>query len=317
MIILGAGMAGLLTGAILRDKATTIIEAQPDLPNNHHAVLRFRSSVVGDSLNIKFKEVEAVKTVLPWKNKVASALAYSYKTTGSYHMRSLLSANDEKIKRYIAPNDFLERMRNCVMAKIYFNKKIEMISNSKIYCESVAMENKQPIISTLPMPLLMTILNYDGERPEKFDYKSGWVITATIHNCESYFSMYVPDPYYHFYRISITGDKLIIEFSEGNFFEDEKDVDLELNLVKNILGLEKAEISNIKLTKQKYAKILPISEHTRKKFILWATETHNVYSIGRFATWRPGLLLDDIVNDVRVIQEIASSKHNYDQRKKS
>ncbi|NDG64822.1 MAG: hypothetical protein EBY29_15370, partial [Planctomycetes bacterium] len=55
---------------------------------------------------------------------------------------------------------------------------------------------------------------------------------------------------------------------------------------------------------QPYSKILPIDEGERRKFIVWATDQHGIYSLGRFATWRPGLLMDDVVNDVRVIRKI-------------
>jgi hypothetical protein len=61
-------------------------------------------------------------------------------------------------------------------------------------------------------------------------------------------------------------------------------------------------------------KILPIDEDIRRRFIMWASDNFGIYSLGRFATWRPGLQLDDLVNDVRVIQRI-SSTNSYDYRK--
>jgi hypothetical protein len=63
-----------------------------------------------------------------------------------------------------------------------------------------------------------------------------------------------------------------------------------------------------------YAKVLPIDDRERKRFIMWASENHNIYSLGRFATWRPGLLMDDLVHDVRVIQRIAR-EGNYEHKK--
>ena len=46
-----------------------------------------------------------------------------------------------------------------------------------------------------------------------------------------------------------------------------------------------------------------IDEELRKDFIYWATDKHNIFSLGRFATWRPGLLLDDLVKDIRLIDK--------------
>ena len=56
VIVIGAGMAGLLAGSMLRSECESVVEAQPNLPNNHSAVLRFRSTAVADTLNIPFKE---------------------------------------------------------------------------------------------------------------------------------------------------------------------------------------------------------------------------------------------------------------------
>jgi hypothetical protein len=43
---------------------------------------------------------------------------------------------------------------------------------------------------------------------------------------------------------------------------------------------------------------------------MWATEKFNIYSLGRFATWKPGLLLDDIVGDVNVIRRLIETPTN-------
>ena len=59
------------------------------------------------------------------------------------------------------------------------------------------------------------------------------------------------------------------------------------------------------MTSQKYAKIQPIDETARKQFLAWATDNFNIFSLGRFATWRPGLLLDDLVQDVQRIEKWA------------
>ena len=47
-----------------------------------------------------------------------------------------------------------------------------------------------------------------------------------------------------------------------------------------------------------------MDEKIRKSFIVRATKDFGIYSLGRFATWRPGLLLDDCVKDIRVITRL-------------
>ena len=63
MIIFGAGLAGLLAGNILRKYHPKIYEAQNELPNNHSALLRFRTSDVGTACSIPFKRVKVSKAI--------------------------------------------------------------------------------------------------------------------------------------------------------------------------------------------------------------------------------------------------------------
>ena len=58
----------------------------------------------------------------------------------------------------------------------------------------------------------------------------------------------------------------------------------------------------------KYGKLLPIEEKVRKEFILYLTQKYNIFSVGRFATWRQ-LLLDDIVDDINVIDNMIGDNY--------
>ena len=59
---------------------------------------------------------------------------------------------------------------------------------------------------------------------------------------------------------------------------------------------------------------MPIDDKIRKDFIYTLTEKYNIFSVGRFATWRQ-LLLDDVVNDISVIERLIASNSNYNFRK--
>lgn len=286
--VIGAGMAGLLAAGMLRNECTAILESKANLPNNHSAVLRFRSTAVSDSLNIPFKKVKAIKSVDAWRNPIADALAYSVKTNGSATLRSLLTADSKPVDRYIAPPDFIQRMADVVGCKISYGQEFKTT------------ENKKGItISTIPMPAMMRILGWP--RIPYFSFRHGWNVIVDLENVDAYCSLYVPDPDFPASRITITGNQLIAECYEPHVPGDEETIAL-LSVKK--MGLPEALINEVKPKKQQYAKILPIEEDIRKEFIMWASREHNVYSLGRFATWRPGLLLDDVVNDVRVIQRL-------------
>lgn len=289
--IVGAGMAGLLAANMLRHRKPYITEIQSQLPNNHSAVLRFRSHEVADVLNIPFRKVSMVKAALPWENPVADALAYSFKNTGTYRSDRSIIAGLVTDDRFIAPSDLISRMAEDI--DIRYGKSFEPPVVNKF------------VISTLPMPTLMTLLKY----PERlsFTYAEGLNVCANIHNCDAFVSLLVPNPNLPMSRISITGSELIIEVPRFNFHNvDEKFISNEIcgNLIAEacrLLGFGESQMFGVEWHRQKYAKISPINDDVRKEFMHWATDRFGIFSLGRYATWRPGLLLDDLVKDIRLI----------------
>lgn len=320
MIIIGAGMAGLLAAGMLRDEATKVFEAQPSLPNNHSALLRFRSSIVGDTLNIPFKKVSVMKAVeTNGLNPIAAMLSYSLKTNGTATMRSSISAHGDIDERYIAPPDLVQQMARKVTCPIIYGTPASL---------DIIRGEAQPAISTMPMPMLMQLLGWTGDVPD-FLHVGGYNITAELENVDAYCTLYIPDRVRQENRISITGNRLTIEVAlplltsdQVRRLTDQMDVTNQtmeaLDYASGALGLwgSRVKIKNIEVHAQRYAKILPIDESIRRNFIIWASETHGVYSLGRFATWRPGVLLDDLVADVRVIQKLIRGQSSYDQRKR-
>jgi hypothetical protein len=313
MIVVGAGMAGLLAAAMLRNECTQVIEKQSGLPNNHSAVLRFRSTIVADVLNIPFKPVDILKAIASWRNPVADAMSYSYKSTGLSTLRSVTTATSEIQRRYIAPHDLILRMNNAMMVSGEFGVDFDDQMMDKI-------PKGIPIISTLPMPVLMDILGWKDGRDE-FSWVSGLNIVAKLIKTDAYCSLYIPDPLFSGSRISITGDEMVVECPQPDIphlnssldpYTRPQDVADE---AAELCGINRARVRDAVIVEQKYAKILPVNHDLRKRFIVWATERFNIYSLGRFATWRPGLLLDDVVNDVRVIHRLIGGGSSYDLRK--
>jgi len=292
MIIVGAGMAGLLAAAMLRDEAKAIFEAQEHLPNNHSALLRFRSNVVGEALNIPFKQVTVLKAIVPWRNPVADALAYSHKTNGTARLRSIISAKGESEARWVAPTNLIDRMARKISCPVY------------IGAPYLSWKAKEQVISTMPMPKLMEVLGYPIT--EAFDHIPGHNIVADLDRVNAYCTLYVPNEALAFSRVSITGSRLIAEC----YGRREPPTEADMFDALNIVGLDQGWVKNWEIKQQRYAKIVPIDESYRRGFISWASREHNIYSLGRFATWRPELLLDDVVKDVRVIQRLAGGEEN-------
>lgn len=310
MHIIGAGLSGLIAGAILRDRLSGIHEAQASLPNNHNSLLRFRSQSVADALGIEFKQVEAYKATAPWQNPIADALAYSAKTNGSLTMRSITTADMRPASRFIAPSDLIPRLGNMLASRPAFGTHVDLDYIREL-------REDAPIISTIPMPALMDILGWE-DKPE-FRSVSGMTIVGKVPDCEAYCTLYIPNPDKPFNRISITGDTLHIECGEASL-KEARSMPNEAERLRytngivtdalDIIGILGREVQ-YEAHEQKYAKILPITEDARREFVMWASVEHGVYSLGRFATWRPRLLLDEVPSDLRTIERLIEKRSAY------
>jgi hypothetical protein len=283
--IIGAGMSGLLAANMLRRHRVTVFEKQEQLPNNHHAVLRFRTPEVGNILGIPFKKVNMIKTYEPFRNVVADSLSYSKKTTGKYLSNRSIIAGTVQSERYIAPQNLIKQMAENV--NVCYGTGFDPLKNKA----SIPVK----AISTLPMPVLMALLEY--EHDINFDSIPGWVFTGRILDCDAYVSVLYPGPAVYS-RATITRDQIIVEFPNLGEIPDT----IDLANVYNSLGLYDCVVLDAEFKKQPYFKITEIDEAERKAFMRWATVTYGIYSLGRYATWRPKLLLDDLIHDVRKIE---------------
>lgn len=292
--IIGAGMAGLLAANMLNRHNIMIHETQSSLPNNHSAVLRFGTEKVSEVLGIPFRKVKMIKTYLPWRNRVADCLAYSMKCTGIARSDRSITSDTFSADRWIAPDDLVNQMARRISAN-------EIFFGSRLDANLLAAYKSSPFISTIPMPTLMKLLEYPNQ--PNFNWISGKNLRCKIKQCDAFVSMYIPDPDYPFNRISITGDELIAEYAGTA----KVDPTLNTEQIAHMLGIDYELFSEPTIKDQTYAKIAPIDNGERKRFLAWATDNFNIYSLGRFATWRPGLMLDDLVHDIRLIERWATA----------
>lgn len=298
--IIGAGMAGLLAGAMFRGEAQ-VYEAGQSLPNNHHALLRFRSDEISHHLNIPFQAVDVLKIVKPFRNKVAEAIGYSMKSNGRASLRSIKNAEGKIDKRFIAPKDFIQRLESLQTSRVMYGTIVD-----RPWIERY--NQFGPIISTMPMGALMDILEYKPR--STFGYRHGWVVKAEVCiESDICATIYYPDPAVPIVRATLTGNLLQIEMSE-EFDKDLWHVDQVMKVVLIDLGLE-GTFYTAEMVAQRYSKIVALPDRERKKFIMWATDEFGVYSLGRFAVWKPGLLLDDVFHDCQCVMNMILEGHNY------
>lgn len=299
MIILGAGLSGLIAGNMLRRFKPVIYEAQPSLPNNHAALLRFRTDAVSNACAVPFKKVKVHKAI--WFDKQLHSQpnleminCYAKKVTGKYQQRSI--ENLSPSERYIAPQNFIYQVSQNI--EIEYNKYIDEKEFEQL--------DGSAKISTIPMDVMMDLVGW-GDKPD-FKYLPIWSVSVELEDVDLYQTVYFPgdEPYY---RASITGNRLIVEYiKQPDIVERET-----LSFVDLVFGIEGVYDAPPKVKSQKYGKLLPIDESVRKEFMLHLTKKYNIYSLGRFATWRQ-ILLDDVVKDVNVIESLMQSS-GYDTNK--
>lgn len=302
MIIVGAGMAGLVAAHYFKRHNPVIYEAQPTLPNNHDALLRFRTDKVAKLTGIDFKKVEVRKAIFSEGQYHAHcnprlANQYSAKVCDEIISRSIWDL--APVERYIAPADFINRAS--AGCDIHYSSALTSVGG---------LSDSQAVISTIPMPSLMALSQWPGA--PKFNFRPIWTITADIcipSYVDVYQTIYFPGSEMEFapvYRASITGDRLIVEcVSDPNAKSINDHVDY-LAAVGRRFGLP-GGYSNIEIKKQQYGKLVPLRSDAGHSFMYSMTQEHNIYSLGRFATWRQ-LLMDDVVDDCEVIEKLMTSR---------
>ena len=297
MIIIGAGMSGMLAAHYFRHLEPIILESQDSLPNNHTALLRFRSGVVSDLTGIPFKKVKVQKMIsFEGAHLIQPSLylnnLYSNKVTGSVRSRSLGNLDD--CERYIAPGDFISKLSKGLDIK--YGQTVDDFDNAE----------DEPIISTMPVYSLAKSLNYK-DLPS---LKSRPITTVSFDlsgDIDVFQTVYYPSARNPFYRISITGKRVIAEFSE--FSEDWDQEELLAGLLKIVeldFGIT-GTLSNVNVSSQKYGKLIECDTDAVKTFLGWATRKHNIYSLGRWGTHRQ-LLMDDVVQDIKKIDRMIHNK---------
>lgn len=304
--ILGAGMAGLLTAEMLRRQQPVVLEAQSALPDNHGALLRFRSEAVQRETGQPFRKVRVLKAIKrsrePLRTTVtlADSNLYAAKVSGTVMERSIL--NLDPSERYIAPDDFLANLAKG--ATVQLDRPFTHAD-----LQSLAGQREVATLSTIPMPVLMKIAGWPVE-PGQFPYRPIWSVTMRMDYMpvNVYQTIYYPDLEVPYYRASVTGNQLIVEY-----YSEPLNALADMAFIAWDFGIPTWDAGHqpvIKVKRQEYGKLMPVDSQLRHEFIMAMTDQFNIYSIGRFATWRQ-ILLDDVVHDIHVVNRLITNRSDY------
>lgn len=305
MIIIGAGLAGCIAAHLF--PGSRILEAgSRESVGSHKALLRFRSEDISKITGIPFKKVRVTKRVSWYDDNLAGDVpihvmnAYSRKVTGRLMERSIGSL--EGVDRWIAPEDFHTQLASRL--PVEYDSVIEEVSSRCLWMEGFR-EGKSkdsakgidrrdvPVLSTVPLPVMLKMTRLDKEYEAlKFERAPIHVRRGRIDNCDLYQTIYFPDNRLKVYRASITGSLLIVESIDGPTGVQD------LEVVRSVFGLGLREVlwETPDHSVQQYGKITPLDTALRQAILLRLSHEYNVFSLGRFATWR-NLLLDDLPQD--------------------
>jgi hypothetical protein len=160
------------------------------------------------------------------------------------------------------------------------------------------------------MPALMDAMSW--ETKPTFKYSPVYVVTADIVApfADVYQTIYYPAPNNPIYRASITGNRIIIEYIHDPCFPDIPSLHHSVEKTLEDFGINNCVLAGFTENKQPFGKIVPIDSSVRKNFIHTMSQDMQIYSLGRFATWRQ-ILLDDLVGDIKFIEEFIVQKDSY------
>jgi len=294
MIIIGAGLSGLLAGVV--NPQAIILEARSEPPATHQAVLRCRSDAISKITALPFERVTVYKAL--WDSgrecQPTPRLChqYSQKVIGRVSSRSIFNLNAEE--RWIPPDYFMQALLEKCAGRIEYGHKIE---------SAIDLPGDGPCISTAPMPVLMKILRANTGSligPEDFVYHPITVNHFRVSGSDAHATIYYSDPGLQVYRATLSNETLIVESTQA--ITDFTDFDV----VFESMGISSnAEHTMVNHT-QKYGKIGRVDDRKRRSFITGASIQYGIYSLGRYATWRPSVMLDDVLNDIYVIRRLVA-----------
>lgn len=293
MKIVGAGFAGLIAAHIWQ--RATLVESAAEPRQGHKALLRFRSDAIGKLIGVDFRKVRVHKGI--WNDErfvapnIRVANLYADKCTGTLHGdRSIW--NIDASDRFVAPETLYEQMLETVGQRIHWN------------CAHDFHDGNEPVVSTAPMPVALKECAIAFNQ-QQFQRAPITVARYRLRKADVYQTIYFPTFEHSVYRASITGSLLIVEHAgdpHGDWLED----------VVHAFGISNSiSLEPIDEVKQNYGKIVPLPSPLRKSWMFKLTTEHNVFSFGRFATWR-NLLLDDLLQDAAVIKLLINRDNNYD-----
>ena len=297
-VILGAGIAGALAYGYFRVQDPAVYEKSKSTSvEKHKAIMRVKSPIVGRILGCNSEKIFVTKEVyfegqLFGSSNIMMKNLYSLKISGSILERSISDLRN--CERYL-----LEETR---VPALYEHEFIGVDEESCLlkflnHADNQILLRGYPwCISTLPMPILLKLLNIDVGI--KFKVDPIYVLRREISfDSKVNQTIYFPEAEKRVYRATLQKKLLIIE-SYGGY-----PCDGEVEVILSCFGILEKDQKEIERKKQNYGKLVSIDDDIRKAIIMELTDKYRIYSLGRFAVWK-NVRTDDLISDLKRIKEM-------------
>jgi len=330
VLILGAGLAAHLANSAFKGEEVAVLDEESRtninyIPPEKLAVFRFKTANISNYLSIPLQKVQVQKSIclsqgqLVDQPTIAANNAYSYKTSGTILPKSLMDCGI--VERYVIPGVHNKGLYiNPPISNLVKYKKILKIDKGSMIIKDTS-DNIRPIdydicINTAPIRWLVDILA-GGSPFEAYSLPIFITKFDLTLNSKVYQTIYFPFMYPHryLYRATLEGHYMIIESMA--WFESKKDTDMVIDRVMKEFGLSGSDVWKESLSTRHLVsgKLIPSNDMERKGLIRMLTMDYNIYSLGRFAIWKP-IKIDEIIQDLQRIQamvhydKISQQYHN-------
>lgn len=297
MIILGAGLAGAIANGRFSQLAPSIFDAGRDKGclDNHKAIMRIRDPRTALLLGCDVREVEVTKQVW-FQQKLHNDATiqmnnlYSLRVSNEIHKKSISTLGTQK--RYIIQGQIRP-------SNVKYEHNLVKVEPGVLYFETPHGEycvEYDKCISTIPLPVLLEAAYSNYFTKVQFNLFPIQVYRANLKiPCTTNQTIYFPEKRYAFYRATL---------QEGTIIAESRDTGSitrwEVGQMLKVFGLDESMVIDEKATIQKNGKMNSIDDNERKALIYRLTDDFGIYSLGRFAIWKP-IRVDHLVGDVEKI----------------
>ena len=292
MIIIGAGVAGAMARGYFSSLYPKVYEASKTSEKKHKAIMRYKDFSIAYLLGVPFEKVKISKAIYYrgsfLEPNPAMLNSYSFKVSQGIFSRSIQSI--EPAERFIAREEY-------VIPFVEYGKVLVKVKPNKCFFSDGTEVEYDTCISTIPLPVMASVAEIELGNTKIKKYPICVAQYPVKIPCDIFQTIYFPDLDIPIYRASLERQKLTVEC----LGEDNPDL-REIDFI-NAFGLSFSNLGTPEISIQSMGKIVDMDDTIRRKTMTELTKKYNIYSLGRYATWK-NITTEALLKDLEVISKM-------------